>query len=152
MTRIEKIKRAIEIGYSCNFETGEVFNSLGNLCKSKINGYIKISINEKGTKITKVLRAHHFIYFMYYKELSDNLHIDHINRIRTDNRICNLRLVTQHQNNINTNRKGYCYDKCNKNWYMRLTLNGKMMTQGRFKTEEEAKIAYLEAKKIYHII
>jgi hypothetical protein len=68
--------------------------------------------------------------------------IDHINRIRTDNRWVNLRVVTQQQNNLNRGVKGY---------YLRpsgryaAVLQGKNI--GTFETPEEASQVYELARE-----
>ena len=82
--------------------------------------------------------------------------VDHINRNTLDNRRENLRIVTPHQNAINTstsNRNttgilGVRIDERNK-WESRLCVNGKNMRLGRFNTKEEAIIARLKAEKYY---
>jgi len=76
--------------------------------------------------------------------------LDHINRDRSDNRICNLRISDYKKNGYNRDAKGYNYDY-NK-WRARIKVDGKNIPLGRFDTEIEAKNAYLEAKKKYHII
>jgi len=79
--------------------------------------------------------------------------IDHINRTRDDNSNDNLRVVTQQQNLFNRSGvKGYSWDKKRKKWKAEIGLNGKRKTLGRFKTEEEARAAYLKAKAKLHII
>ena len=72
--------------------------------------------------------------------------IDHINRIKTDNRIENLRLVTKSQNNQNTskqmnNTSGYkniYWRKDNNKWIVRFQLNGKKIHYGWFENIEDA--------------
>jgi len=79
--------------------------------------------------------------------------IDHENHTRDDNSNDNLRVVTNQQNCFNrSNVKGYSWDKKRKMWKAEIMLDGKHKYLGRFKTEEEARNAYLKAKAIYHII
>jgi hypothetical protein len=53
--------------------------------------------------------------------------VDHINRIKTDNRFENLRYCTHSENNLNRdyvdNAKGYSWDK--KKWQAHIRINGK---------------------------
>jgi hypothetical protein len=109
-------------------------------------GYNLISINKK------VILRHRIIASCFLGLNIDDLtqFVDHINRIRTDNRVENLRVVTRQQNQFNTAAKGY-YPHRGK-WQAKITLNHKTMTIGFFDTEEEAHQAYLDAKLIYHII
>jgi len=79
--------------------------------------------------------------------------IDHENHTRDDNSNDNLRVVTHQQNNFNrSNVKGYSWRESSKKWEARITIDGKDIYLGYFKTEEEARKAYLDAKPIYHII
>ena len=61
----------------------------------KKDGYLVVLINGKQ------LSAHRFIYECFNGLIEEGLAIDHINTIRTDNRIENLRAVTQSENNRN---------------------------------------------------
>jgi len=78
--------------------------------------------------------------------------IDHINGIRDDNRIENLRRVTNQQNQFNRTCKGYCLDKKSGKWRACIGLNGRTINIGRFKTEEEAHNAYIKKKEELHLI
>ena len=60
-------------------------------------GYLIIKI--KG----KQFKAHRIAWLLYYKEYPSK-NIDHINRIKDDNRIVNLRDVSQKENNLNVER------------------------------------------------
>jgi hypothetical protein len=60
-------------------------------------GYIKGNLNKK------TYREHRLVWIWHYGDIPENLQIDHINRIKTDNRIENLRLVTHSENNKNRN-------------------------------------------------
>jgi hypothetical protein len=149
MTREEKILMAIDKGYTCNPETGEVFGIKGGVLKNKLNGYIHIGIRDDNKKYYH-LYAHQFIWYDVYKEIVDC--IDHINTTRDDNRIDNLRSVTKHQNQFNRNAKGYSWHKLKNKWLSSIKINGKNEHLGYFLTEQEASQAYQDAKKIYHII
>ena len=108
------------------------------------NGYLTIKIEGK------MYGFHRLIYKAYHREWVDSqLKIDHINRIRNDNRLENLRLVTHQQNMFNTDAKGY-HLKGN-GFESQITLNGEIFKK-RFKTEDEARAWYLEQKEILHII
>lgn len=150
MKRIDKIKLAIIKGFTYCSKTGEVKNKKGKVLISKMNnGYSVIRLYEKGKGI--VLLAHHFAWFVIYNEIV--FEIDHINNIRDDNRISNLRSVTSQQNKFNNSKaKGYSFYKKKNNWKARIKVNGVDIHLGYFTTELEARESYLNAKKIYHII
>lgn len=80
-------------------------------------------------------------------------YVDHINQIKSDNRIENLRECNQSQNSINVNKpklknaikyRGVTWHTRNKSnpWVASLRINGKKTYLGAFKTEIEAAIAY----------
>jgi len=86
-------------------------------------------------------------------DVSPNNCIDHENHTRDDNSNDNLRVVTNQQNHFNrSNVKGYCWNKTRKKWTAYIGLDGKKINLGGFKTEDEARNAYLKAKPIYHVI
>jgi hypothetical protein len=76
--------------------------------------------------------------------------IDHVNRNKLDNQVSNLRLVSNQENQFNTNAKGYT--KCGNKYRVRIAVNDKSIYLGTFETKEEAHNAYLQAKLIHHII
>ena len=84
-------------------------------------------------------------------DCSTNNCIDHINHTRNDNTDGNLRVVTHQQNNFNrSNVKGYTWDKNNNKWKAQITINGVNKYLGLFEKEDDARVAYLVGKKIYH--
>jgi hypothetical protein len=83
----------------------------------------------------------------------DDMQVDHINGNRLDNRRCNLRIVTNQQNQWNQTRaKGYSWHRNKNKWQARIVKNKKTIYLGLFDNEQEARQAYLEAKEIYHMI
>lgn len=62
------------------------------------DGYIILKIKGRQYK------AHRIVYALHNNEMPAG-ELDHINRVRDDNRIENLRVVTRRQNILNTSRK-----------------------------------------------
>ena len=83
--------------------------------------------------------------------------IDHINRIRTDNRLANLREVTHKQNGQNASKRsdnksghpGVSWKKQNSKWQVKIMHNRKDIHLGYFATIEEALSARKAAEKLY---
>lgn len=84
--------------------------------------------------------------YMTGKLPPDDMDVDHINLVKTDNRWCNLRLATRSQNMANTSVyrlgtsgvKGVTWDKARQKWRAQLRVNGRKTNLGRFDTCEEA--------------
>ena len=112
-------------------------------------GYIQISFGG-------VHLAHRLAWFFYYGVMPTGL-IDHENRIKSDNRIRNLREATNEKNlhNINTPQKntttGYLgVSKSRKGFTATITANKKIRYLGTYPTASEASKAYFSAKKELH--
>ena len=155
MIREEKCKLAIQRGYVYDPETGFIYNRFGKLvnCENK-RGYIIFGLGY-GKKVLQLL-GHQFAWYWVHKACVDE--IDHINGIKNDNCIKNLRSVTHQQNSFNRtkikglNIKGYTWNKTVNKWHSSIQLNRKKIYLGLFNTEEEARKAYLAAKEKYHVI
>lgn len=149
MTTEERCKLVIEKGYTYDSETGLVKNRHGKVINTKNLGYKRIQflVNKKPYS----LFAHQFAWYFVHGYCAKE--IDHINGIRDDNRICNLRSVTKQQNQWNqTKAKGYHYHKQRKKYRAQIGVNNKIIYIGHYSTEQEARAAYLEAKEKYHKI
>lgn len=144
MTREEKCKLAILKGYTYDSDTGHVLNKHGQMLKANCNGYIIIG--------KLALLAHHFAWYNVYGNCNTD-QIDHINGIKDDNRIFNLRNVNSKQNAWNRKAvKGFSFKKSHQKYVAQITINSKRKHLGLFDTEEEARNAYLKAKEKYHLI
>jgi hypothetical protein len=144
-------------------ETG-IFNRirkngvLENCCQ-----HADVLANKKYTKIRidgYDYMAHRLAWLYVYGSWPNQL-IDHINGIKTDNRIANLRDVSNQLNQQNQkgpradNKLGYMgvsFSKQNfKNPYrVDIRYGGRQHFLGRFPTPEEAHATYLNAKRKYH--
>jgi hypothetical protein len=143
---IEKVKELLDY----NSETG-VFTwktKIGTNCRAgKLagsltdEGYIRIKLCGKSYQV------HRLVWLMEYGKFPE-YYIDHINGIKTDNRICNLRNATSRENQQNTikhrNGKlvGACYIKSKQRWRARAKIAGCEVHLGYFSTEEMAHSAY----------
>lgn len=109
-------------------------------------GYVRIYVNG---------REHygHRLAWLYIHGEWPPEQIDHINGIRTDNRIENLRPATVSQNHVNTKLrddntsglKGVSIHSTSKRWRARLHCNGVEKHLGFFNTKDEASEAYQRA-------
>lgn len=105
------------------------------------DGYRVLGINHRR------YLAHRIVWLLVYGEWPDQ-QVDHINNVRSDNRIANLRLATNQQNQANArlrkdNSSGYRgvsyrYGR----WLALIRVDGVLTTVGRFRSREEAAEAY----------
>lgn len=97
-------------------------------------------------------------YVYFHRELLElkdkKLQVDHVNHNGLDNRLDNLRVVTNQQNSFNTTKtlakktsiyKGVSFFKPKGKFRARIVLNGKEKHLGYFDSEEKAAIAYNQA-------
>jgi hypothetical protein len=102
----------------------------------------------------------HRIAFLFVNGRLPNEQIDHINGIKTDNRIANLREVSNQENGRNRKRQsnnksgvnGVCWDAKRNRWQARITASGVNKHLGYFLSFEEAQQARSQAsrKHSYH--
>lgn len=147
-------ERGIE--YFKNEQALKSFNSrflgkfAGSLCKH--HGYIMIRIH----RVTFISHRLAWLY-VYGCWPSD---IDHINGIKTDNRICNLREANKSENmqNIRSAMKnnkssgllGVTFSNSLNKFMSRITINGKTKFLGYFNDKYDAHKMYLQAKRQLH--
>ena len=126
-------------------KTGKIAGSLHG------NGYIIISFNSNG------YRTHRLAWLFTHGKWPNNF-IDHVDGNRSNNKINNLRDVTDQENKFNIKKvnaksgyRGAYKTKCGK-WEAKISLNGKLIHLGTFDTSELANEAYQAAKLKYHVI
>jgi hypothetical protein len=123
----------------------------------KIAGYVDISAGYNRIRVYgKKYRSHRLAWLYMYGVFPAM--IDHINCIKDDNRISNLRECTTSQNSANrpafknnkSGLKGVYFHEKNKKWEARINVNKKLKYLGCFLTKEEAYEAYCKVAKEHH--
>jgi len=117
-------------------------------------GYYAISFGKDGSRLHTMV--HIVVALCYLGEKPDGYQVDHINNIRTDNRLENLQYISKIDNDrkrLDHKRgqaiKGFSITKRGK-FRARVRHYGKYIDLGSYDTEEEARQAYVEAKLKYH--
>jgi len=127
------------------YKAGTLAGSVNNL------GYVMIGF------FGKMRSAHRLAWIITHGEIPKGLMIDHINGNKADNRIANLRLVTRAENGFNRHstqaESGHIgVYRSRDRWRARIHRHGKRFELGSFDTMDEAKEAYLIAKRDMHNI
>ena len=127
--------------------------SAGDAAGSVDEGYIRIYIEGRSYRANRLA-------FLYVTGRWPLLDVDHKNRKRADNRWSNLREATDSQNKQNmvsprrdnrySNYVGVSWHTRDRKWRASIGLQGKRIYLGSFVAEEEARDAYLQAKRKYH--
>ena len=93
------------------------------------------------------------MYLLNNPDMDQSLQIDHINSIRSDNRIDNLRTVTNQQNQFNRpDALGFFWTPSKQLWNAKIKVYYKSIHLGYYDNILDARAAYLRAKKKYHKI
>lgn len=119
---------------------------VGPLVTTKRDGYIRYKT------LKRDLSAARMAFVFMGSLVPDDMEVDHINGVKTDNRFCNLRLVTfrQNQNNRQIHRDGHLPGTTKTkagNWESGCTHKGRSYFFGTHKTPTLAHKAYLEGTR-----
>jgi hypothetical protein len=114
------------------------------------DGYIQIKVKNE------LILSHRLAWIYMYGYLPK--YIDHINGQRDDNRIINIREVSNQQNSLNSKIsknntsgiKGVYWDKSRNKWVARLFVNGQCKFFKRFDDIDLAKLVIEEVRIKYH--
>lgn len=138
-------------------ETG-VFTWIKTLSIRAVAGKVAGTVNKRGYRLIsvdkKTIPAHRLAWLHYYGKNPEGV-IDHINGMTGDNRIENLRDVSQMVNTRNSriyknNSSGYpgvYLDKKRNVWYVQIWDNMKCLSIGSSKSYEECVAMRKEAEK-----
>ena len=119
--------------------------------KGKTAGYVEITISKKDYV------AHRLAWLYVYGSFPERA-LDHINRVKHDNRIANLREATPAQNNMNTGItvrnlsgfKGISYRPSMGKYVASISVLERDLYLGSFATPEEASAQYERFAKAIH--
>ena len=126
-------------------DCGLVMNSRGNILKPRkhYKGYLEIYLSENGKR--KNFKIHRLVAQAFIPNPDNKPQVDHINRIRNDNHVDNLRWSTSSENQQNTvhqcdNKlgiKNISYCEIRKRYQYNKMIQGKRVRK-YFKTLDEA--------------
>lgn len=128
---------------------GRIYSLISKKIRKEVihkNGYAQIMLSKD--KKLKLILVHRIVMMSFYYK--SNLEVDHINGIKTDNRLINLRYCTRLENESFKIRKNKASKYkavriLNKKWAGMITIKGKTIHLGTYNTEELAYKAYLTA-------
>jgi hypothetical protein len=123
---------------------------IGTVAGTLLLGYVVIRIGGRGYK------AHRLAWLYTHGEIPDEL--DHINCVRDDNRLVNLRPADRAPNSQNTRKranktsqyKGVSLRRATGKWKVGIDVNGRRIYLGYYDTQETAHAVYCDAARKYH--
>jgi hypothetical protein len=155
MTELEKLKSLLDYESDTGLfkwkmravaaREDKIFNSrFAGKTAGTINGHGYVQINVSG----RLHKAHRLAWLFAHGSCPSL--IDHINRDKTDNRICNLREATKAQNAVNsgatarskTGVKGVSWSDKENKWIAYIRVDGRSKRIGGFKDISAAASAY----------
>ena len=120
------------------------------------DGYFDFGTGSHSKETYQHHTVHGVVALCYLGEKPDGYQVDHINNIRTDNRLENLQYISLIDNDrkrlnykVGQPIKGYSITKYGR-FRARLIHYGKHIDLGTYDTEEEARQAYIDGKLKYH--
>jgi hypothetical protein len=147
---------------SLNYDSATgIFTWVAADCNRVKSGGIAGSVGEHGYRRIMVGGARypaHRLAWLYVYGRWPHGQIDHVNRVRDDNRIANLRECTPAENGQNrtiarNNTSGFtgaCFNKLERKWIAYIRANGRRTHLGYFRSAQEAHAAHREAKRQLH--
>lgn len=164
----ENWKRESKNTYDLTGDYGIGYTPKGEKFYFDLEDYDKIkghtwSLNSKGYLSTKTFKNGQQKGYLMHRvimDAPDNMIVDHINGTSSilDNRKSNLRLATQAENCMNSDKpktnksgvKGVSWCKNSKKWSATIGYNHKTISLGKYELFEDAVNARIEAEKKYY--
>lgn len=149
--RVKSLERKVK-NYPSGYRTQKE-----RILKGRNNGenYLKVALFKNSKRKDISIHQLMAITFLKHKPNGNKFVIDHIDNNTLNNRLDNIRIVTQRHNIIKgikqrkTSSKytGVCFDNTNKKWLSYIKIKGKQISLGGYKTEIQAYQAYEKARK-----
>ena len=119
------------------------------------DGYRHVGLTEDGKR--KTLRVHRLVAQAFIPNPENKTCVDHIDRVRTNNNVNNLRWATVQENSFNKSKSkrnisghlGVSYHKGDRKWRARLKINGVPMSVNCDTIEEAVKVREEMANGIF---
>jgi len=113
-------------------------------------GYVRVSV--KGKRYL----AHRLAIIYTYGKIDDKMEVDHLNQIKHDNRICNLKVGTSRDNKMNkalqsnnsTGINGVSYSNKYKRYEVSVKTDNRKIFLGHFDNLEEARACRIGANRV----
>lgn len=135
-------------GIKCWLDGDDARRFFGNHIRSDPAGYLVMTVGLKTYLLHRLVLG---------LKKSDDICVDHINGVRSDNRKANLRLATTSQNGMNRVRlnnssgiTGIYWGKSRERWCAHIAAGKKRIFLGRFASLEDAVKARRKAEDTYH--
>ena len=146
------------------YEELYLISNRGNVFSIKSNRFLTGSINSNGylmvglykNKVNKKTKIHQLVAIEFLNHNPDfhKLVIDHINGIKTDNRLENLRIISHRENTslyyaankylLSSKYTGVSWSNVSHKWRAQIRMNGKQKHLGLFDNEIDAYNIYKE--------
>jgi hypothetical protein len=140
-------------------------SSNGVVCNLKTGKILAVQLNKGGYQTIKlkgkVLLIHRLVAMAYIPNVDNKPEIDHINRVKTDNNVNNLRWASRQENEVNkimnkNNTSGFRGIYCDPNykWVLRIRLknNSHGFPENYFKVFNNVEDAIIERLNILTLV
>jgi hypothetical protein len=116
------------------------------------HGYLGVSLCKNGTMRT--YNIHRLVANAFIENPENKRNVDHINNVKTDNRVSNLRFATHQENSCSSKLnikntsgyKGVYFSNSQNKWFAEIRSNDKRVVRS-FHTKEEA-VAFRQQKAL----
>ena len=132
-------------------EEGNVFSiKSGEERKLKLSigaqGYLRVWLSKNGKWTIYTVHQLMAIVFLNHKPCGYKLVVDHKNNIKTDNRLCNLQVITNRENSSKEKTDvGVCWIEYRKKWKSQIRIGNTRKFLGYFTDKQEALESYQKA-------
>jgi len=146
--QVSNLGRVKSLDKYVNYSDGRIRFYKSKILKQSIGngGYLFVGFDGKSFKISQLVA----MAFLSHKPYGMKKVVHHIDNDKTNNKVCNLEIVSQRKNSythhIGTSKyTGVSWDSARNKWKSNIRINNKSKFLGRFNTEIEASMAYQNA-------
>lgn len=143
--KVKSLERVV-----CNGKTGSKRTVRERVLSTSLRtGYNAVNLSRSNQK--NVHKVSRLVARAFLSNWESKPYVDHINGDRTDDRVTNLRMVTNQENclafktkakNTSSQYRGVTWDKQTHKWRASIMFNSKYLCLGRFYNEADAAQAY----------